>query len=131
MKLFALTLFLFTTLVYAHPMHNMIMLGEEEIFLSHIVYKVPHNYQVILKVKLNPEAKSKYLAAKRLNPKNLMILFLDHMDMGQMASATELTGTMLTEDPEGNRQEIFPLVSLKKGEFELVFFDELPLSLAK
>jgi hypothetical protein len=107
----------------------MIMLGEKEIFISHIVYKVPHNYQVILKIKLDQNILTNYLQAKRNTPNNLMILLLDHMDISKIAEVSEISGTIFTEDSLGNRTEIKPNVKIAKENFSIIYFDEVPLNL--
>ncbi len=112
-----------------HAKHNMVMMGEQEIFISHIVYKVPHNYQVILKIKLTQDALTEYLNAKRNTPNNLMILLLDHMYISKIADASEISGTILTEDPAGNRTEILTDVKITKENFRIIYFDEVPLNL--
>ncbi|MFZ4715681.1 MAG: hypothetical protein ACOYL6_18300 [Bacteriovoracaceae bacterium] len=112
-----------------HAKHNMVMLGEKEIFISHIVYKVPHNFQVILKIKLDPSDLSDYLKAKKNTPKNLMILLLDHMDISKIAEASEISGTIFTEDSLGNRTEIKADVKIIKENFSIIYYDEVPLNL--
>ena len=51
-----------------HVKHNMILVGETEIFASHIVYKVPHNFQVILKIKFDPATLATYRTARAEHP---------------------------------------------------------------
>ena len=111
---------------HQHPKHNMIMMGESEIFLSHIVYKVPHNYQVLLKIKLRPSDKAEYLKNKAAYPEQLMILLLDHMEISQIAHAGKLVGTMLRENAAGIRTEI---TKVAVESFDLIYLDEVPLNL--
>ncbi len=112
-----------------HVKHNMVMMGEQEIFVSHIVYKVPHNYQVILKIKLSPKVLVQYLKAKSAHPNNLMILLLDHMDISKIAEISEITGTIYSKDSLGNRTEILSGVQIAKENFSVVYFDEVPVNL--
>lgn len=112
-----------------HPKHNMIMFGETEVFLSHIVYKVPHNYQVLLNVQLPILAFQAYLEAKKNAPKNLMIFLLDSMDISQINSASLLKGTMYSEDLEGVRSEVLADIEIPKEGFKILFFNELPTNL--
>jgi hypothetical protein len=84
-----------------HTTHNMVMFGEGEIFISHIVYKVPHNYQVILKVHLAGEILQKYLEAKKTSAQ--MIFLFDKMNISEIYSAGFLKGVIYSEDSEGNR----------------------------
>ena len=127
-NLLLLILLTFTSLTFAHT-HNMIMLGEKEVFLSHIVYKVPHNFQVILKVKLDDVAMENYERARPTS--SLMILLLDHMDISQIQNVASVTGTMFSEDESGNRTEIQSRVKIERADFEVIYFDELPLSLSR
>lgn len=112
-----------------HPKHNMIMMGESEVFLSHIVYKVPHNYQVLLKIHLPNLALETYLEAKKNLPKNQMIFLLDSMDMSQIISADTLKGIIYSENGEGMRTEILSDVVIPRNNFEILFFNELPTQL--
>jgi len=112
-----------------HPKHNMVMFGEKEIFISHIVYKTPHNYQVILKVRLDQVALNEYLIARQKKPGDLIILFLDHMDISKIAEAELITGTIFSEDKEGIRKEIIRDVKINRKNFKIIFFDEVPLNL--
>lgn len=109
--------------------HGMILIGDEKVFASHIVYKVPHNFQVILEVHFSSEIKEKYLSAKSSEPAKLFILVLDSMDIKNIGQQAEITGTIYSEDKDGNRKEIAPGVRLKRDEFSVLYFDELPLSL--
>lgn len=112
-----------------HAKHNMVVVGENEIFASHLVYKVPHNYQVLLEIHLSGETHAKYLAARRENPNSLMILLLDSMDISKIQSAETLTGTLYVEDPDGERREVDARVRLGKDRFRVLYFDRVPESL--
>lgn len=112
-----------------HAKHNMIMLGEKEVFLSHIVYKVPHNYQVVLKITLDDASFQEYLNAKHAAPDDLFILLLDPMDISKISEASSISGSILAEDKQGIRKEILPNVQIEKKNFQIVYFDELPLNL--
>jgi hypothetical protein len=128
----ALALVVMSVSAYAHEnhtKHNMVLVGENEIFASHIVYKSPHNYQVILKINLSAETRSKYLSARKSAPGNLMILLLDSMDISKIASTTALSGTLLSEDQNGNRSELETNIKIEQKDFQLLYFDEVPLSL--
>ena len=109
-----------------HPKHNMIMMGEGEIFLSHIVYKVPHNYQVLLEIKLDAESRKAYISSKKAYPDQLHILLLDHMDISQIGTMETLSGAMLRESGE-IRIEILKRVEVES--FKLIYLDEVPLNL--
>jgi len=112
-----------------HPPHNMILLGTQEVFASHIVYKQPHNFQVILQLQLDNAAKEAYLKSKAEHPESLHIFLLDPMDIKEISSQTSISGKLLYEDSEGNRQTILEGVVLPKDRFKVIYFDEVPLSL--
>lgn len=114
-----------------HPPHNMILLGTNEVFASHIVYKEPHNFQVILKVDFDSETLAVYQNSKSENPQQLFIFLLDSMDIAKIGELTELSGKVLFENANNERVVIRQNVVLKKEQFKIVYFDELPLSLEK
>ena len=115
---------------HVHSKHNMILLGESEIFASHIVYKEPHNFQVILSLNLDEKTKNAYLTAKQAFPKGLFILLLDAIDIKEIAAQEVLTGTILYQDESEQRRVIVPNVTISKDNFRVIYFDELPLSLS-
>lgn len=119
---------LFSVTSYAHEhhvKHNMVLVGDRQIFASHIVYKRPHNYQVIVKVSFAQKIKAKYFEARKMNPKNLLIYFLDEGNISKIQSEKSISGNIYSEDPSGNRSLIVSHVVLHEGQFEVVYFDEL------
>lgn len=112
-----------------HPAHNMLLYGTQETFASHIVYLQPHNYQVILDLKLTEEAKTLYLSEKALNPNDTFIFFLDPMEIALIASAESISGKLIRKDAEGTRHVLMSEIVISKENFKLIFFNELPLSL--
>lgn len=114
-----------------HAKHNMIMMGTDEVFISHIVYKVPHNYQVILKIELEKSIHSEYLKIRQNHPDSLVIILLDHMDISKIADASFITGTILVENAQGDRTEMITHVKIAKENFQIVYFDEVPLILTR
>lgn len=114
-----------------HPPHNMVLFGQDEIFVSHIVYKKPHNYQVILRVRLNQIAQKAYTESRRANPNDLHIFLFDSMDIGTIQAKPRLTGKFLRQTDQGTRTPFLTEVALEPDQYELIFFDELPLSLEK
>lgn len=114
-----------------HTKHNMILLGETEVFASHIVYKEPHNFQVILRLGLDPEAKELYLAARKLHEKDLFIFLLDPMDIKEIASLSVISGKIFHRDANDEEHVILSNVTLSKENFSIFYFDELPLSLKR
>lgn len=112
-----------------HTKHNMVMYGESEVFLSHIVYKVPHNYQVILRIRLTNEVLHKYLEAKKFSTQ--MIFLLDKMNIAEIVNTGFLKGIIYSEDREGVRTQIQTDVKIEKQNFDIIYFNELPLVLSQ
>ncbi len=116
---------------HMHAKHNMVLFGESEIFASHIVYKVPHNYQIILSLKLDSDSLQKYLSARRGHESDQFIYLLDSMDIKDIATQGSITGTVFFVDKTGQKQTIIPSLTILRENFQVIFFDELPLSLEK
>ena len=114
-----------------HPPHNMILLGTTEIFASHIVYKQPHNFQVILKIQFDEKTKVAYQTARDENTESLFIFLLHSMDISQIQTMESISGKLLFEGPDGQRNIILENVVIDKDHFKVVYFDEVPLSLVK
>lgn len=109
--------------------HNMVLFGKAEIYVSHIVYKVPHNFQVILKLELDKKTKEKYLPELDSHPNDQFIFLLDNMDIKKIESASRISGAISRTDEQGKKVILAENVSLEKTQFKVIFFDELPLSL--
>ena len=107
--------------------HNMVLFGEQEVFASHIVYKVPHNYQVVMKVTFSDDVKKKYLSARQQNPGKLMILLLDPTDISKINIPKDLSATLLVEDESGTRTEIASKIRISREDYQVLFFDEVPM----
>lgn len=114
-----------------HAKHNMIVIGENDVFASHLVYKQPHNYQVILSVHLPNDVKTKYLAERRLHPNDTYLYLLEEMDMRDISTAKEIRGSLFREDANGEKSVIDSALTLQTGGFRVVYFSELPLSLER
>ena len=112
-----------------HPKHNMILMGESQIFASHIVYKEPHNYQVLLQIEFDEITRETYLASKKMHPEDLFIFLLAPMEIKDIASQPSLSGTILYENPDGQRTPIITNVFISKVNFKIIYFDEVLLSL--
>ncbi len=112
-----------------HKRHFMVLAGETEVFAYHYVYKVPHNYQVILKVNFDEATKSTYLAEKAAHPKETFFYYFDPMVIADVASVTELSGSLVREDASGTQFEILKKIVVPRADFEVLFFDEVPLKL--
>jgi hypothetical protein len=108
-----------------HPPHKMLLIGETEVFASHIVYTKPHNYQVILQLRWDSAAQEKYLSERHLHPKDQFIYLLDSMDIGEIRSSDRIAGTVYRIDENGNRTDLFPL-ELAQPRFEVLYFAEIP-----
>ncbi len=114
-----------------HAKHNMVLFGEDEVFASHIVYKVPHNYQVILALSLSAEDKEKYLAARKEHPGDQFIYLLDTMDIKDIATQAVISGPVFYLGADGQKHEVIQSMKITSENFKIIFFDELPLSLSK
>ncbi|WP_413291075.1 hypothetical protein [Bdellovibrio sp. HCB337] len=112
-----------------HAKHNMIFFGENEFYASHLVYKSPHNYQVLVKLQLDVNTKAVYAKVKKEFPKDLFIFLLDTMDIKEIESQEVLTGKILREDESGQRIDLATGLTFNKTQFKILFFNELPLSL--
>lgn len=112
-----------------HAKHNMVLFGVSDVFASHIVYKVPHNYQVILNLEFDKREKELYLKESSLHPADEFIFLLDDMDIKDIASVPSISGVISRTDAGGNRIEIIKNVQVDRKHFKVLYFDELPLSL--
>ena len=109
-----------------HPKHNMLIYGSEEIFASHVVYKAPHNYQVILSLTLPDDVKAAYLRGRATHPDESLYLLLDEMDISKIREMDSLSGTLQRETPTGERETLATGVVINKDNFKILFFNELP-----
>lgn len=115
----------------AHAKHNMVLFGEAHTYYaSHLVYKAPHNYQVILKLDLDASSKTKLGIELQAHPQDQFIFLLDHMDISQIELKPTIAGQIFRNDSTGAKHVIFESVHLSAGEYSVIFFNELPLSLA-
>lgn len=138
MKTFAAIAFslltLGTTMSFAqghahHVKHNMVLYGEHQIFASHIVYKVPHNYQVILEVALDPESRRLYLAERARFPADRIVLLLDESSIAHIERLPRISGTILRTDAQGKKITVVSHLTIPRARYRVVYFSELPLSL--
>ena len=109
--------------------HNMILYGENEIFISHLVYKAPHNYQVIVKVQLPENVRERYFETKKAHPDDTYIFLLDKMHIADIGGLESITGTLTRTDNQDAKTVLVSGVKIDKADFKIVFFNELPLSL--
>ncbi|MDZ4661982.1 MAG: hypothetical protein SGJ18_10240 [Pseudomonadota bacterium] len=110
---------------HQHPKHNMILLGEGPVFASHIVYKKPHNYQVILELNLDDDTRAEYRKLKARHPAELFIFLLDSMDINEIATASSISGDILYENTQGARHVVIPNITITKEKFKIIYFEEL------
>src|SRR5882672_7990101 len=53
--------------------HGMLLMGSETIYASHLpMFHSPHDYQIILKLKLDAEGNQKYLEDRKAHPDELV-----------------------------------------------------------
>lgn len=114
-----------------HAKHGMVLFGDQyEIFASHIIAKAPHNYQVILKVNLDRITQNIYDDSRINHRDERIVLVLNTMDLSTIKSQPTLVGTLIRENLTTNaRTTLATEVILLAHHYELVFFQELPLSL--
>jgi len=112
-----------------HVSHGMLLFGTEEVFADHIVYKEPHNYQIILKVEFDGETKQKYLDALSSYPSGEIIFMLDPLDIETIPSAFVITGKIIHRHASA-ASDVQTDISLASDQFEVVYFKKLPLSLS-
>ena len=112
-----------------HRRHFMVLAGESEVFAYHYVYKVPHNYQVILKVRFDEVSRALYLAERAAHPGETFFYYLDKMEIAKVDSAAELVGSLVREDAAGAQTELAAGIRVPRADFDLLFFDEVPVDL--
>jgi len=135
LKLVALyTLLTFSPAAYGgdhdhHAKHNMLLFGEAEIYASHLVYKVPHNFQVVLKLALPPAVEQIYRAERARNPRDRFIFLLEEMNISQIESAQSIAASIFRIDGAGVKHVLVPRVEMPRKDFLVLYLNELPLSL--
>ena len=112
-----------------HSKHGMILFGEEKTYISHKVYKSPHNWQVLLEITLSESVKSRYLDAKKGNPESIFLFVLDSMDISEIAAQPALAGAIYRVAKNGEKIELVHDVRVERKDFQLLYINELPLSL--
>ena len=113
----------------SHVKHNMILYGENEIFVSHLVYKAPHNYQVILRVQFPESVRNRYFETKKAHPDDAYIFLLDKMHIADIGGLDSITGTLTRTDSDEVKTVLAESVKIDKADYKVVFFNELPLNL--
>ncbi len=108
--------------------HQMILLGEAELIASHIVYKAPHNFQILMSLNLPPAVYELYRSERLNHPQDLMIFKLDPIDLATIRQQTQLIGSLIRQT-ETENVVLFENVILEQADFKILYFDELPLSL--
>jgi hypothetical protein len=113
-----------------HTSHNMLLFGTTEVFADHIVYKEPHNFQVVVKIDFDQVTKDAYLEAQANHPNEEIVFLLDPMNIETIEQATVLSGKIVLRSASGQiiiRSEI----TLDQNQFKVLFFNKLPLSLTR
>lgn len=113
-----------------HVKHNMALYGNESgLYLSHLVYKSPHNYQVILKVNLPPKYAKLYERLEN-HPDDLFLMILNPMEISRIQEKPVLTGPVVRTEKSGTRETIYERVLLQPEDYSIIYFAELPLNLS-
>ncbi len=114
-----------------HAKHNMVLFGKPGgFYASHIVYKSPHNFQVILKINFDATSEAKLATEMTAYPKAPFIYLLDPMDISDIQKSPSISGQVFRRAEDGSKQVILNSISLNPNEYSVVYFDELPLSLS-
>jgi hypothetical protein len=113
-----------------HAKHNLVLFGKPDgFYASHIVYKSPHNFQVILKINFDVTTEAKIETEMTNYPKDQFIYFLDHTDIRDIQKSPSISGQVFRKAEDGSKQVVLNSISLNPNEYSVVYFDELPLSL--
>lgn len=113
-----------------HAKHNMLLFGEAEIFASHLVYKVPHNYQVVLKLNLPANVKARYLNERALHPQDRFIFLLEEISIKDIESLPSIAASIFRIEDTGEKKVLFARVEVARENFTVLYLNELPLSLS-
>jgi hypothetical protein len=105
--------------------------GPGAFYASHLVYKEPHNYQVILQVNFDLATEAKIADEMKAYPKDQFIFLLDHMDISQIQKMPSLSGQISRNASDDSKQILFESVRLEPQDYSVIYFSELPLSLEK
>lgn len=104
-----------------HAKHNMLIYGVNEVFASHLVFKFPHNFQVILKVKFPESVYAEYLSQHKNNPADTYLFLLDEMAMKDLEKMEAIEGDFFRTNAEDGKTIIANNIRLEKKDF--VTFD--------
>jgi hypothetical protein len=114
-----------------HAKHNMVLFGKPGgFYASHIVYKSPHNFQVILKINFDEATEAKIATEMTAYPKEQFIYLLDHMDISDIQKSPSISGQVFRRGEDGSKKVILYSIGLNPSEYSIVYFDELPISLS-
>jgi hypothetical protein len=111
--------------------HGFVLMGDEQIFASHIVYKHPHNYQILIELTFDAKTTQVLRNARAAEPENLFVFVLDPLDLTQIASQRSLTGIIQSRNKNDERTTIIDGVVVANRFFKIIYFEELPLSLGE
>lgn len=106
--------------------HYFVLMGENEVFASHVVYRPPHNYQVLMKVQLPAEIETKYLESKKQFPKATFLLYFNPFVVSEIQSYPVLKGVLLQQNPDGQETLIAENLSLDAKDYQIFYFEEVP-----
>lgn len=112
-----------------HPPHNMVLFGTQQTFASHIVYKKPHHYQVILEVRLDATTRELYTDTLTRHSADSLILLLGEMDIGLIEKKPLLTAKLIQRLASGERKVLRENIQLRPEDYKIIFFNEVPLNL--
>ena len=79
---------------------------------------------------MDDAVKASYAAARRDFPESTFVLLLDPLDISKLELQVAISGTVYRLLSDGARVEIARDVRLQRKDYRILYFDEVPLSLA-
>lgn len=114
-----------------HPPHNMLLFGEDRIYASHLVYRQPHNYQVVLRLDLDMATKALVAHEMRSYPNDTFIFLLDSMDISQIEAKPKISGKVFRRSSDETKHPILDKLELESRQYSVIYFSEIPLDLSE
>jgi len=111
-----------------HKKHSFVFVDRNAEYATHVVYKKPHNFQV--NIRLKPLPLLPYIAEAMASfPEQSFFIQFNPFDISKMNEKPDLSATIVREDSSGQLIPIAKDFSLVAGNYEVTYFEELPLDL--